>query len=180
MNDRFVWVILGVWTILCVSGCITKATDEELESMCDNLVRLRGEIPKPSSAKIESDISMRFQEKAKTIEQNNQSEIQFLTEEMNEKIEAAATDKDKAAIQDEYEKQMNAVKARIKPELEAMTAKKSRALEEAKVKVKESEEEWHAAVETCIADAKKESVSQKLARCRIQANSTDKYWNVCR
>ena len=180
MKGTLVWAMLGMWALFCMSGCVTKATDEELENMCDNLVKLRGEIPKPSSARIESDITMQFKEKAKELTQSQENRISSLTEEMNQKIEVAATDQEKATIQGEYGEKIEAVKAEIKPELEAMNAKKSEAIESAKSKVKESEAKWRTAVETCVADAKKESVSQKVARCRIDADSTDKYWNVCR
>ena len=180
MRGKLVLVIMCGWIGMLVSACVTKATEDELEIMCDNLVKLRGEISKPSSATIESDISVKFTEETKKLQESQMSAENSLNDEMQTKLEAAQNDEEKVEIQKEYAAKMEALKAKLKPELEAMNTQKQAAIEEAKEEAEANEAAWRTAVDECLTDAKKESVSQEVARCRIQATTTDKYWNGCR
>jgi hypothetical protein len=42
------------------------------------------------------------------------------------------------------------------------------------------EEQDEAVTKQCVADARKQGVSQRQARCRITAINTQEYWNRCR
>ncbi len=180
MRKRMLSFILFAWVSALVSACVTKATDDELQDMCDNLVKLRGEIKKPSSATFESDISMKFEKKTQMLKASQESEQRRLNDEMKKKLEAVTDEAEKANIMAEYEEKIAAVKADLAPEIASLNAKKSEEIESEKRKAEEGEAAWRLAVEACLNDAKRDAVSQKVAQCRIQADSTDKYWNICR
>jgi len=61
-----------------------------------------------------------------------------------------------------------------------VTTEKKDAVASAQKKAEENRTAWDEAVDQCVTQAKSEGVSQKVARCRIGADSTDKYWNICR
>ena len=180
MKTRKVTGIVCAMLGVSALACVTQATDDELNEMCDNLVDLRGEIPNPSVETITGDISMKFDKQTKQLEASRTQEQNMLNKEMQEKLEAAKTDDEKDEIRKEYKERIEEVSSQHAPRMAAINAEKSEALEGAKKTAAENRSLWTEAVGQCVADAKKEGVSQKIARCRIQAKTTDKYWNGCR
>ena len=63
------------------------------------------------------------------------------------------------------------------PEHQSLTEKM---IAEAKKEADDSRQAWTLAVDECVTKARKEGVSQELAKCRIVAQTADKYWNGCR
>jgi leucyl aminopeptidase (aminopeptidase T) len=161
-------------------SCVTQATDEELSEMCDNLVNLRGEVPNPSVETITSNISVKFDEETKRLAASRSAEEESLKEEMETRLEAAKTDAEKSEIREEYKARLEEVTTAHAPKMAAIRAQKSEVIQNAKNRAEENEALWTEAVNDCISKSKKEGVPQRVARCRIQAQTTDKYWNGCR
>ena len=161
-------------------SCTTSATDEEIAAMCDNLVQLRGEVSNPSVETLISDIEVRFDKQQKQLEESRMREQRVLNEELQTKLEAAGKDEDKEALKAEYAVKIKEISANHAPGIAAMDAQKKEAVTSAKEQAQENKAAWDEAVNQCVTQARSEGVSQKVARCRINADSTDKYWNICR
>lgn len=180
MRSKRVSLVVTVWMGVLMVSCVTKATDDEISTMCDNLVQLRGEISNPSAETLISDIEVRFDKETKALEERRMQEQAALNEELQAKLEAAESEEEKTQIKEEYAAKLQAVSAKHEPGIAAMNAKKKEAVAEAKQQAEENKAAWNEAVEECTSQAKQEAVSQKVARCRAQAETTDKYWNGCR
>jgi len=180
MRGKLACVIMCVGLGWLTVSCVTKATDDEIETMCDNLVHLRGDVSRPSTEKIVSDIAMKFDEAAKQLKDDQLKAEEALEEEMQAELSEAKNDAEKTEIHKSYAAKLKKIEADQGPELAAVDTKKKEAVEAAKKKAEENRAAWESAVEACVTEAKKESVSQKVARCRIDAKTADKYWNGCR
>ncbi len=168
--------VLGIFAV----SCVTQATDEEISSMCDNLVQLRGEVSNPSAETVISDIEVRFDKQTKQLEENRMREQKALNDELKAKLDAAEDDAEKEKLKAEYDTKLKEMSAKHEPAIAAMAAQKQDAVNAAKQQAEENRAVWNEAVNQCVTQAKKEGVSQKVARCRIHADTTDKYWNACR
>ena len=178
-NNRGFAIVCASLGVLLVS-CVTPATDDEIESMCNNLVQLRGEIPNPNLETIVSNITVRFDQEKKRLEESNKRRQEALKAEIRDKLNAAKKEKEKTEIKREYEAKLHEMASKHQPKVAAMNDRKSGAVAGAKKKAEVARSEWDYAVNECVAQAKKEGVGQEVARCRIQAKTTDKYWNGCR
>jgi recombinational DNA repair ATPase RecF len=181
MNRAAKWttVLLAV----LAGGCLPAATDQEIEKMCENLVRLRGEADltpvEERIAAIDKDIAARKagleSRHAQTVEGLDRDLAARLAE-----IGEQAKPEDRAAIEQEIatrkadaETQRAEALSRLEPDREARVAEAREKLEQAKATAK-------TAIEDCAGKARTEGVTQKLAQCRAEAGSTDQYWNQCR
>jgi hypothetical protein len=180
MRGKVVLVVLFAWIGAMASSCVTPATEDELTSMCDNLVQLRGEISNPSVETIVSDVAVRFDAETKKLEESRMREQKVLNDELQAKLDAAENEEEKTKLREEYSALLKDVAAKHEPGITAMNAKKKEAVADAKRQAQENQAAWNEAVNECVAQAQKEGVGQKVARCRMQAENTDKYWNGCR
>lgn len=180
MNSRQACVpmcaILGVWTM----SCMTPASEDEVTSMCTNLVKLRGQVAEPNAETIVSDISMKYEQEAKSLNEDLARARRVLEDEMQTKLEEAKKDPGKEKIKAAYAAKLEALQTDHKPELAKVDAMKKEAIANAKKAAESNRAEWDNAVNECVEQARKEGVSQEIAQCRIKASSTDKYWNGCR
>jgi polyhydroxyalkanoate synthesis regulator phasin len=180
MSGKVFQVIGYVWLVLTATACVESATDEEIASMCDNLVHLRGKISPPSTETLVSDVTVKFEQEAKEINEKQMRERKALDEERRVKLETAKNEMERSKVEEEYAEKIDALGTKYAPKIVAANSQKSEALVGAKKKGEENRAAWDEAVNACIAQAKKEKVSQKIAHCRIKAKSADKYWNGCR
>ncbi len=210
MKKAFFTVLLVfLWGVVATS-CVPQATDEELNQMCENLVKLRGKIElKPADAlvtKIETD----FADKKKRLGERQERDLKNWDDELAAKLkeleekEAKAKEEDKGKkkkkkkgkkdeaeeeedfaaqkkkLEEDYASRKEATKKKYAEELKKIGPEKDKAVADAKKKAGEAVGKKKEAVDKCVADAKKEGVFQEVAQCRIKATSTDQYWNVCR
>lgn len=173
------WVLALSFGLSC-TACIPSATDEELGKMCENLIRIRGEIDASTIEEMTAAIKERFQREEKRLTDWKKRDLKGWDDEMNAKLEATEDVAEKAQIAADYAKKKQVTASKHDPGITALPKKMAAALEDAKKKVAANQSAWAAAVTSCVAEAKKEGVSQKVAQCRISADSTDKYWNGCR
>jgi hypothetical protein len=174
--------------VLFAAGCGSSATDEELTQMCSNLVKVRGEVSVPDEAKLLADIEADFQKKEAEMLAWKKRDMDSWDDELKEKI-AALTDKDDktdsdtqtpAQLKAEYAKKKEIGARQFDDDLAKLPILKKEALANARQNVADKQMKVNDCIKTCIDDAKKEGVSQKLAQCRIAAKDKDTYWNKCR
>jgi len=162
------------------TGCVAKATDQEIEAMCENLVKLRGEVNTDPVEKLIADVKESYQREEKRLEAWKARDLKGWDDELAAKLNDAKDDAEKAALTEEYTKKKEVTASKHDPDIQALPGKMAAAIEEAKKKAEDNKAAFKAAVDECIGKAKTEGVSQKAAQCRIKATSTDQYWNACR
>ncbi len=163
-----------------VVSCVTKATEDECKQMCDNLVRLRGQIDMSTVAERTAKVEESFKREEKRLKDWMERDLAAWDEELKAKLAAQEKDDEKKKLTEEYEKKKEVTRQKHLPGLKELGPKKEAALKEAQKKAAESKTEFDKAVEECKAEAIKEGVPQSAAQCRTKATSTDQYWNVCR
>jgi len=164
-----------------VIACAPQATDAELNGMCENLVKLRGEVDvrtvEERTAKVEEDFAKRL----KLHKEQQAAAVKGAEADMQSKLKEAGDDEEaKERITKEGAERSGAL-AKEGADLEAkIAADKTAALGEAKEKAAASQQAFADAVAECVKGAKAEGTSQAVAQCRGKAESTDAYWNQCR
>jgi hypothetical protein len=201
MNKLIKMAILILTTML-LSSCQESASDDELNAMCDNLIKVRGEITIPDAAKLKADIEADFAAKKKHLEEWKAREMKSWDDELKSKL--AALDKEEAdkkgkkakkkgakkseddekdpkkQLQEEYAKKKSIGAAQFDKDIAALAPAKEEALSSIKDKIVKMQAEYDSAKQQCLKQAKSEGVSKKLAQCRINAQDKDAYWNRCR
>lgn len=181
-----------------VISCFPEATEDEIKQMCANLSKLRGESALKPVSELTAEINRRFEDRKTRFENRQARDLKALDDELAAKLkeldeaeaekpkkkakgdeEEPALEEKKKSLQEEYEEKKNKVKARFAGLLKDLAPQKEEALEKAKKKHEKDKVEAEKASQKCIEDAKKQGVKQKLAQCRINADSVDKYWNIC-
>ena len=172
-------------TVFCFVGtvvvsCVPAATDGEIGQMCENLVGLRADGPLP----VEKDLLARVDEDFKTREKKlvdwRAKDLKGWDVELAAKLEKAETDEEKAKLNEDYTKKKEVTSKQFEPDFQALGPAKEAAVKDAKKKVVDEKAGRDEEVKRCVAEAKNEGPSQKVAQCRIKAQSVDAYWNQCR
>ena len=172
--------VLTVAIGIAAVGCVAKASDQEMQSMCENLVKLRGEINTDPAEKLIAEVKEEYQREEKRLKDWKDRDLKGWDDELNAKLASAADDAEKAALTEEYTKKKEITASKHDPDIQALPEKMNKAIEAAKKKAEDNAAALKAAVTECVTQAKKEGVSQKAAQCRIKATTTDQYWNACR
>ncbi|HUT76249.1 MAG TPA: hypothetical protein VM285_01090 [Polyangia bacterium] len=177
-----VTIAIGAFLAALLAGCLPAATDQEIARMCENLVKLRGEVDLVPIDKRISEIDEEMAARKADIEKSNASTLAGLSADLQAKLaelgekataeDRAKVEQENAAKTTEAEAQKAEALARIEPDREARVV-------DARKKAEEARASAAASIEECTKKAKDEGVTQKLAECRIQAGTTDKYWNLC-
>ncbi len=175
-------IILGLVTLagLVGPGCVTEATEQEIQSMCENLVKIRGEVDLSSDAELIADVEASFKKEAKRLKDWKARDLKGWDDELAAKLKDIEDEEEKSKLKEEYEKKKQITASKHDPGIDGLGAKKLKAIEAAKKKALENQALFKKKTEECVAKAKKEGVSQKVAVCRIKAKTSDAYWNVCR
>ena len=161
-------------------GCMTQATDQEIQGMCENLIKLRGEIDMSEESVLIANVEEDFQREKKRLLEWKARDLKGWDDELDAKLKDIEDEEEKAKLTEEYNKKKEITASKHDPGIEALDGKKAAAIDAAKKKAVENRAAYQKAVEACAQQAKKESVSQKVAQCRIKAASADAYWNSCR
>lgn len=175
-------IVLGIGTfagIIC-TGCIQEASEQEIEAMCENLVKIRGEVDMSSEAELIAQVKESFKKEEKRLRDWKARDLKGWDDELEAKLKEAKDDAEKAKLKEEYEKKKVVTASKHDPGIDGIGDKMKKSIESAKKKVVENQALYAKKVEECITSGKKEGVSQKVAQCRIKAENPDTYWNVCR
>jgi hypothetical protein len=165
---------------LYAAGCVPSATDDELKQMCENLVKLRGDIDDSSEKALIAAEEERFKKEAIRLKDWKARDLKGWDDELAAKLAEVEKEEDKEALKAEYEKKKAVTASKHDPGIAALDGKKKQAIEDAKKKFIENQAARDGAIRDCVDTAKTEGINQKVAKCRIGATSTDQYWNACR
>jgi hypothetical protein len=193
-------VIVSLFTAgALIASCTPEATEQELNSMCGNLVNLRGEVEllvlEEANAEVEKVFAKRAAAKKRAAELENEdwdAELEMRLKELKKKMEAEEpeldaegeeipkpTEEDVQALKDKYAAKKVETIARYEEFAKSLPEEKQLALADTVQKVEQSKVDFKKAVDECLDMAKKNPVTQKLAQCRIKAKSKDEFFNRC-
>lgn len=162
------------------ASCISKATEDEVKQMCENLVRLRGEVELVTVSDAITVVEEDYKRRRQQLDTMKEQDIKDWDDELSAKLADAENEDEKAKLRKEYAERQKEVIARYEPQIVELEPSKKEAMERAKQRAKDSEMAWVSEVDRCVSSALEEGVNQTVAQCRITAESTDKYWNGCR
>ena len=175
-------VITSVFALMGFAhvSCVEQATQEESKAMCETLVRLRGKIETLNEEELLAKVEEDFNKEEVRLRAWMDRDLKAWDDEFDVKLAEAKTDEEKATLKADYEKRTEVARQKHTPGIEQLRPKKEAAKKEAKQKAEDAMSEWSASVDECLTGALKEGTPKKVAECRIKAESTDQYWNVCR
>lgn len=166
---------------LLLSGCASKASDELINQMCENKMKLSGVF----RGTVYEEESQRITEEYKVKEDKLKAEMERDLKGMDDvlagrlkSIEESGDDQKEARIaaaKEDIEKKKKGITDQFNPLIEKLTPQKEYALENAKEYVEKRKKEAAATTEKCVSEAKSTSVEEETANCRIKAQSIDAY-----
>ena len=180
-------------SVLVLSGCMANATNEEISQMCENLVGMRSKgtgINEASAlAKLEKDFAGRKEQ----IQIEIKSEQRQWDDELQAKLEAIGADltdkekeekaeelaEEKKKLEEEFQAQKDDIATKRAKDIENLGPAKQKAIEAVKAKAAKLKTKMTEEISKCVEEARTKGVSQKMAQCRINAQTTDEYWNIC-
>jgi hypothetical protein len=178
--SKLAYIAVLLCSGLLLAACIEKASEEQHNKMCENLVKLRGEVDTSTAEERTVKVNEKFAKEEKRLVDWMEKDLNGWDEELNSKLAEIKDENEKKALVEEYDKKKEDTKAQHIPGIEELKPQKEAALKEAKKKAEESRVAWTKAVGECMTAAVKEGTSKKVAECRIGATSVDQYWNMCR
>ncbi|MBN2804579.1 MAG: hypothetical protein JXR91_15910 [Deltaproteobacteria bacterium] len=183
-------------------GCAPEATDDEINKMCANLEKVRGEITVPSKDEELAKINEDYKKKEVALLDWKARDMKSWDDELAAKLKAledeAAAEKDvkkakkpktdepveEKPTAEDLKKLYDGKKAIGAKQFDDDIAKipdlKKAAIDDLMEKIKGKEALLNENIKLCADEAKKEGVSSKLAQCRIGAPDKDTYWNKCK
>jgi DNA anti-recombination protein RmuC len=177
---------LGLALVACfLISCITKATEEETKQACKILLELRGEYDIVSVEDAVKDIEEDYKVKETEILDQKAAALQLTNAEHEEKLakidekDKDEADEEKKKLLEDIEKKKTETDENFAHLLERLKTDKENDITEAKEKAAESADEVKTAIDGCVSKSLADGMSQKMALCRANAQTIDKYWNGC-
>ncbi len=202
---RAIVVAILMSTNTWMLGCSAKATDDQINKMCQNWLEitgvLRGTSDEAEVAKLDEEFS--FKEKqlkeemdrdlqglddvlAQRLAELEKQQIEPPKDEEQEKTpeEPVKTPEElkedrKNAVKADIEKKKKAIRDQFEPMIEKLGPQKEIRINKAKEYTSERRAEADEALEKCLAKTKKEAVTEEVATCRAAADRKEHY-NACR
>ncbi len=178
---------------LVFCGCRPAATDDELKSMCTNLLTVRGEMNIPDDATAMAKIDADFQGREKHLVDWKARDMQHWDDELAARIAALPPEPKKKvkpkegevvvtreSLEAEYAKKKAIGAEQFDRDIAALAPAKEEAVKAMKEKLEVQRAAAQEQIDECLKQAKVEGVKQETARCRIAAKDVDTYWNKCR
>ena len=178
MNKLAACVIMGLIAAAAVA-CDSPATDAELTAMCENLMALKSEGNIPTEAELIAKVEEDFEAREKKLLDWKAKDLAGWDKELEAKLEKAESDEEKKTLEEEYAKKKKVTAEQFEPDIAKLVPDKKAAIEAARQKVVDLKAEADAELAKCIEDGRKEGINQRVAKCRAEAKTTDKYWNFC-
>ena len=173
-------VVIAVFNV--VTACVPDATEQEKTAMCKNLVNLRSGGEPKSEAELVKDVKDDFVKRKKHLEDWKARDLKGWDDELASKLKKLTDDKkeeESAKLKEDYAKKKKITVEQFEPDIAKLGPEEVKAIEMAKKKAVALKQERQAKVKECLDKAATEGVNQKVAQCRANAKTVDKYWNIC-
>jgi len=164
-----------------LGGCAPSATEPELKAMCENLAALRGEVDSRTLEERTAKVEEEFGKREALAQEQQEAALKGADGMLEADLQEAGDDEEtKKAARAEHAATRKRLEQEGADEAAALKSDKEAALAEAKTAFEQAQKDLAEALDTCMAEARNEGVTQPVAQCRIKAESTDAYWNQCR
>lgn len=166
---------------LMLSGCASKASDELINQMCENKMKLsgvlRGTVYEEEATRITEEFKVKEEKLKAEMERDIKGMDDVLAGRLKSIDESGGNEKEAriAAAKEDIDKKKKGITDQFNPLIEKLTPQKEYALENAKEYVEKRKKEAAAATEKCVSEAKSASIEEETANCRIKADSVDAY-----
>ena len=179
------------FVLVALTGCgKPAASDAEINAMCRNLTRVRGEVRVPTRVELTADINDDFAMQQKDYSTLKARDQKGWDVEYAEALKALAKNPvlrdyngmpvSHATLEKRYEeKKANSAKKFDDDLLKLKQEKKTRLAGIDDV-IAKKQKEFDAKTNACVTKARSQQISQQLAQCRIAAPDEDTYWNKCK
>ncbi len=197
---KIVTTMLIAFASTLILGCASKATDQQTGEMCKKKLELTGESRGTSEdealAKIEEEFKFKAQKmkddvardlkgwddvhKQQLLDLEKQEFAPLTEEEAKERGVSVKTPEEmkeekKQKLLAGYEKNQKTLNEEFETFFNKLGPQKEIAIRKAKEYTAERQEKAAKALEKCLAKAKREEVTEEVAKCRAQADTKDKY-----
>ena len=169
-----------LFTAFLVLACVSDATPDEKEKMCENLVKLQGNAKIITVADAISVITTEYNQKEKEIKEQQTEEIKTLEQQHEQYLADAKSAKEKETIQKEMEAQKELINANYAEKMKRMTPERENAIQDVKYKADRMRDDYKNSIKKCINDLALFGVDQELAQCRARAKTVDEFWKNCK
>lgn len=187
-----------VMTIPLCLGCAAKATDEKIDEMCTNYLKVTGISKSTDEAAEVARITKEYEAKGKKLRDEidrdikgqqdvynqriadlEKTDVELTEEEIKQKV-TTAQKKDSliAKYTAEFEKNKKGFEDDFDKFFAKIAPRRDREIADSKAYVKARKEKADKAMAKCVKDAKNSGVSDVTATCRVEAKVTDQY-NGC-
>ncbi len=175
---------LAVLVVTQGMGCASKATDDQLETMCDHLLEISGD---KRGTKEEDEVT-RIEEEYAVKEKNLKDEMardlkgmdDVLTQKRSdvEAGEGSAEEKEATlkAAEENIAKQKKDITDQFERLIKVLGPQKKYAIRDAKKYVKKRQTKAQEAQKRCVEDVKKREITVEKYECRMKAETRDEYF----
>jgi hypothetical protein len=167
---------VGAW-LLC--GCMADAAPEEIQKMCENFARLNGVDKVPTKATLAADVDQMFSQLEKDAKVARDEQVKLWENDLKVQLAAAKDDAAKASLQSLMDERKKQADEKLQLDLAAFTPRRAEELAKVDALIKAAKAELEGQIKKCTDKANAEKVSQKVAQCRIDAKTIDKFTTMC-
>jgi hypothetical protein len=174
-------ILWSVVFFLILFGCSSNASDELLEKMCDNKMKvtgvLRGTVLEEESARITEEYGKKESNLKEEMDRDLKGMDDVLAGRLKDIEAGGEGDKEKkiAAAKEDIEKKKKAIIDQFEPLIKKLSPQKEYALRDAETYVEKRKATAEKEKEKCIKQAKEAGVTEAVATCRLQAKTPEVY-----
>ena len=172
--------IVAAVVAFTLAGCEPEASEDELKLMCQNLVKVRGQANVPTVEALEKEVQAEFKTKEDKLLAWKERDMKGCDTDTEEALDADSEPITPEKVKADFAKKKAIGAKQFDDDLLKLTVEKKERIAGLGDIVAAAQADFEKITEECIAEAKKEKISQSLAACRISAPDKDTYWNKCK
>jgi hypothetical protein len=180
MTRRFILCMLAALGSTTAVACAEPPTEQELDDMCRNLEKVRGEIDTTPVIEIAGKIEKDFTERLDALQKESDAALKAVDDELQAKISTAKTDDEKEKLNEEYAPKKDEAAKKFDSAMQALSVERTDAMKKAGEKAEKDQKALEENIKKCKADKKTADVSKVTAQCRIKAKTIDEFWKTCK
>jgi len=161
---------------LSAISCAEPPTEQELDDMCRNLEKVRGEIDTTPVIEIAGKIEKEFTDRLDALQKESDTALKAVDDELQTKLAAATTDDEKAKLNEEYAPKKDEAAKKFDDAMQALSIERTDAMKKAGEKAEKDQKALEENIKKCKTDKKTADTSKPVAQCRIKAKTVDEFW----
>jgi hypothetical protein len=167
---------LGAW-MFC--GCMSGATPEDIQKMCENFAHLNGADQMPSKEALIADVDAMFNQLDKDVKATRDDQIKLWEKDLQVQLANSKDEAQKASLQTLLEERKKQAEEKMQLDLASFAPRRAEELAKIDEQIKKAKTDFDAEIKKCVDKANAEKITQELAKCRSGAKTLDMYNQVC-